>query len=168
MSRLETASGAVSRKRERFSRLSYLEGDADINFCERCGAVRKACLTRALGPQLQLHAARPLITRRIAASPSAARSNANRPGIYRAKWYRRLAFRPTLIAISPTCVVLFALRAAMRERAMRRAAASRTKSVRARFIAVIHHPRAIAERVIEVSRGALCVSDIRERRICNM
>ena len=68
---------------------------------------------------------RSLIMRRIAASPSAARSSANRSGIYRVKWYRRLAFRLTLIAISPTCVVLFALHAVMRECVMWRAAASR-------------------------------------------
>lgn len=56
-----------------------------INFCGRCDAVQKG--RRALGTQLQLQLmrGRQLITRRIAASPSAARSNANRPGIYRVK-----------------------------------------------------------------------------------
>lgn len=109
MSWLETANGAISRKRKRFSRLSHPE---------RCGYKFPRALQR--GPESVRNARTwiaaatvrrgTLITQRIAASPSAARSNANRSGIYRAKWYRPLAFRPTLIAISPTGVVLFALR----------------------------------------------------------
>lgn len=61
-----------------------LKNGVRINFCG-CDAVQKG--RRALQPQLQLQLIRgcQLITQRIAASPSAARSNANRPGIYRVK-----------------------------------------------------------------------------------